>query len=85
MSFVKQNTYLFGINSLFLFLLLVLTLKNIKIPHVYAANGQTIFISDTKYENKGYFVYVVDLKKEEFLKFNIFNEITIFSLLINVI
>lgn len=57
---------------------MLLILNIFKIPRVYSVNGQTIFISDTRYENKGYFVYALDLKREEFLKFNSFNQITIF-------
>lgn len=78
MILFKKNTYLLVISSIFLFLLLLLILNIIKIPHVHSVNGQTIFIRDTKYENKGYFVYTLDLKREELLKYNIFNKITIF-------
>ncbi len=78
MSLFKKNNYLLGTSSIFLFILLLLTLNIFKIPRVYSVNGQTIFISDTGYENKGYFVYTLDLKREEFLNFNSFNQITIF-------
>ncbi|WP_425381607.1 hypothetical protein [Spiroplasma endosymbiont of Polydrusus pterygomalis] len=78
MSLFKKNNYLLGTSSIFLFILLLLTLNIFKIPRVYSVNGQTIFISDTRYENKGYFVYALDLKREEFLKFNSYNQITIF-------
>lgn len=79
MFFFKKNNYLLlATSSIFLFLLLLLTLNIIKIPRVHAVKGQTMFISDTKYENKGYFIYTLDLKKEDFLKFNNFNQITIF-------
>lgn len=78
MSLFKKINYLLATSSIFLFLLLLLILNILKIPRVYSANGQTIFISDTRYENKGYFVYALDLKREEFLKFNTFNQITIF-------
>lgn len=79
MNLFKKNAYLLE-NSIMLFLLLLLLiLKIIKIPHVYAVSGQTIFISDTKYENKGHFAYILNWKKEEFLKANIVNnQITIF-------
>ncbi|WP_338979833.1 hypothetical protein [Spiroplasma endosymbiont of Lasioglossum malachurum] len=78
MIFFRKSTYLLESSSIFLFLRLLLGLKIINIPHVYAVNGQTIFISETRYENKGHFAYLLDFKREEYLKFNSFNQITIF-------
>lgn len=78
MSYTKKSNYLLASSSILFFLLLLLILKMIKIPHTYAVNGQTMFISDTNYENQGYFVYVLDFKKEEFLKSHNLQSITIF-------
>lgn len=73
----KNNRFIFLIINIFLFLVLILTLNIVKKPRIMSVNGQTVFISDTKYQTSGYFAYILIFKKTQFLKFNT-NKISIF-------
>ncbi|WP_342275699.1 hypothetical protein [Spiroplasma endosymbiont of Nebria brevicollis] len=60
-----------------LFMSLLLMLSIITKPQVIATSGQIIFINDSKYEQQGQFVYVVNFKKTHFTQMHT-NKITIF-------